>query len=579
MTEFVAFELPHDSSRRLFGPNPWHAGVGVVLETALDLVPSRALIAQWRTHVERMRQQLDWPTGALVARAHAGGASLFMAAPIDRLLCGTEVNEWAWGAACARPIGMAPGHPAIWDEVSAVHTLQAMARSEVNATLEALADAAHRRTVPMLWGEGSVRLGSGRGGRDWPDTALPAADEVAWSDLSAIPTALVTGSNGKTTTVRLVAAMLHDANRRVGFSCTDGLFVEGEQLEAGDYSGPLGTRTVLRRNDIDAAVLEVARGGILRRGLAVDHVDAAIVTNISVDHFGEYGVHSLSDLAHAKLAVARALRPNGLLVLNADDAVLCQAAATLAAPLGWFAMEAVGLDFLREQARERPSCVLHDDHLWLHPHGLSQSGLDLGAVADMPLSMKGMARYNIANLMGAALLGFALGLAPAALAATLALFGSDNADNRGRLERWDRNGVRIWLDFAHNPEGLAGLLDIVQAQRGLGRLGLILGHAGNRRDEDIRALAHTAAQYRPDRIILKEIQGYERGRAFGEVAELMRAQLIADGVDTATIDFIADEVEAARSLLGWSKSGDTVVLLIHAMAAKTAIQALLDTPD
>ncbi|HET9048553.1 MAG TPA: Mur ligase family protein [Chiayiivirga sp.] len=578
MTESNMFELPHDGSRRLFGPNPWHAGVGVVLETALDLVPSRALIAQWRTNVERMRQQLDWPTGALVARTHAGGASLFMAAPIDRLLCATEVNEWAWGAACARPVGMAPGHPAIWDEVTALHTLQAMAHSEANRGLTALVEAAHHHQLPLLWGEGSLRLGSGHGGRDWSESLLPAVAEVPWAELSAIPTALVTGSNGKTTSVRLVAAMLRDAGRHVGFSCTDGLFVEGEQLDAGDYSGPLGTRTVLRRGDIDAAVLETARGGILRRGLAVDHVDAAIVTNISVDHFGEYGVHNLADLAYAKLAVARALRPDGLLVLNADDAVLCQAATTLAAPLGWFAMEALGLDFLREQARDRPSCVLHDDHLWLHPHGLSQAGLDLGAVADMPLSMKGLARYNIANLMGAALLGFALGLAPAALAATLAQFGSNNADNRGRLERWDRNGVRIWLDFAHNPEGLAGLLDIAAADHGGGRLALTLGHAGNRRNEDITALAHTAAQYGPDKIVLKEIRGYERGRADGEIANLMRSQLVADGVADNTIAYIADEVEAARHLLDWAKPGDTVVLLIHAMAAKSAVQALLDAP-
>ena len=572
------FELPHDSSRRLFGPNPWHAGVGVVLETAAGIQIDHAVLERWRANVSRMRERLAWPDEAIIARRHQGGASLFLAAPVDRLLCATELNEWSWGATCGRAVGFAPGHPASWDEDSATHTLQVMARSEARPALQALSQAADQHAMPMLWGEGSVRLGSGAGGRNWPEFDLPASVEVPWAALHAVPTALVTGSNGKTTTVRVLAAMLRDAGHRVGFSCTDGLFVEGVQIEAGDYSGPLGTRTVLRRADIDAAVLETARGGILRRGLAVDRVDAAIVTNVSVDHFGEYGVHTLADLAFAKLAVARALRPDGLLVLNADDAVLRAASAELDARIGWFSLDEQAT-FLHQHAPTRPACVVRAARLYLHPNGVIEAGIDLGVIEAMPLSMAGLARYNIANLAGAAVLGHALGLSPSSIATTFRNFGHDNADNRGRLERWDRNGVRIWLDFAHNPEGLSGLLDIAMAERGEGRLALTLGHAGNRRDEDILALAHTAAKYRPDRVVLKEIHGYERGRAEGEIADLMRCQLIADGVPDAAIEFIANEAQAARTLLDWAKPGDTVVLLIHAMDAKAEVQALLDAPE
>lgn len=567
--------LPHEDSRRLTGPNPYFAGVGAVLETAPGVAVDEARLSLWQALVERMTWRLGWPLREVVARVHAGGATLAFEAPADRLLCATEVNEWAWGVASARAVGFAPGHPATWDEDAASHTLMAMAMAEASPRLLALLDAAVTHRLPALHGEGLIGFGSGTGGCDFPDEPLPDPAQVPWTRLSAVPTALVTGSNGKTTTVRLVAAMLRAVGHRVGLSCTDGLFVEGERIEAGDYSGPLGTRTVLRRRDIDAAVLETARGGMLRRGLAVDRADAAIVTNVSVDHFGEYGVHSLADLAMVKLTVARALDAQGLLVLNADDALLREMGIEREVPLGWFSLEPEQ-PFLHRHARQRPACVLREDRLWLHPNGLAGAAIDLGDARAMPLAMGGLARYNLANLAGAALVGHALGVEPAQIAGVLANFGRDNADNRGRLERWNLGGVHVLLDFAHNPEGISGLLEIAEAQRGAGRLALILGHAGNRRDEDILALAHAAARHRPDRIVLKEIKGYERGREPGEIAGLLRTALQADGVAIAAIDYIPDEVEAACALLDWARPGDVVVLLVHAMAAKEAVTALLD---
>lgn len=575
MTEFCVPDLPYEYSRRLTGPNPYFDRVGAALETAAAVAVDAVGVAVWRANVRRMTQHLGWPESQLATRIHAGGASLALTAAVDQLLCATEVNEWAWGSACAHPVGMAPGHPATWDEDEAMHTLAALARDEAQPVLVALTARAAAQGVPALWGEDLISLGSGAGGQDYPADSMPAPEAVPWQSLHAVPSALVTGSNGKTTTVRLVAAMLRGTGKRVGLSCTDGLFVENEQIEAGDYSGPIGSRTVLRRRDIDAAVLEVARGGLLRRGLALTRANAAIVTNVSVDHFGEYGVHNLADLATVKLTVARAIDSAGLLVLNADDAELREAATRLEVPIGWFSLDAASA-FLRDRAADRPACVLRGWHLWLYPQGVAAAAVDLGDVRAMPLSIDGLARYNLANLAGAALVAFALGVPAEAIATTMAHFGADNADNRGRLERWNLAGVRVWLDFAHNPDGIVGLLDIATAQRGDGRLAIILGHAGDRRDEDIQAVAHAAAKYRPDRVVLKEIRGYERGREPGEVARLMRTTLVADGVAVDAIDFIADEADAARVLLDWAEPGDVVVLLIHELGAKEAVAALLD---
>lgn len=574
MTETKVPPLPFDGSRRLTGPNRHFAEPGVVLEPAPDVAVDESRLARWAANVRSMREALGWPDAPLAVEPHACGANLAFVAPVDRLLCATDVNEWAWGEACGEPVGEAPGHAASWDRDQATHTLAALARSQENSVLTALLAEAQRRGVPVLLDDEILTLGSGVGGQDFPLTALPTPEAIDWAARHAVPTALVTGSNGKTTTVRLIAALLRASGRRAGWSCTDGLFVEGEKLESGDYSGPVGARTVLRRRDIDAAVLETARGGILRRGLAVDRADVAVVTNVSADHFGEYGVHTLEDLIRAKLTLARAIDARGLMVLNADDVRLREAGLLLDVPVGWFSLDE-GAAFLRERAPTHPACVAHEGHLWLHPRGIVANGIDLGDIGAMPLSVGGAAHYNIANLAAAALAGFALGIDIETIRATLASFGTDNADNRGRLERWEWRGVRVWIDYAHNPEGLGGLLDLAQTQRHGARLGISLGHAGNRLDDALRAVARTVARYRPDRIVLKDVDGYLRGRLTGEVAQVIGEALQAEGVPRQAIEFIPDEVQGIRSLLDWAQPGDLLVLPILGVKAREEILAIL----
>ena len=309
-------------------------------------------LARWRANIGTARGALGWPDGELVVRRHRSGASLAFAAPVDQLYAATEVNEWAWWSALlpsrqAEDFGTfhAPGHAAIRDQEAALHTLQKLAAVEAKPALGALRDAAAARGLPFLADDDFVSIGAGEGGQAWPIDGLPVPDAVDWGALHAIPTALVTGSNGKTTTVRLIAAMARAHGWRTAHSCTDGVYFDGEALEAGDFSGPGGARTALRHPQAQAAILETARGGILRRGLALCRADAAVVTNIAADHFGEYGVHDLDDLAAVKLTVARAIGGDGpgsrpgqaLLVLNADDALLRRHAASLSCPIGWFA--------------------------------------------------------------------------------------------------------------------------------------------------------------------------------------------------------------------------------------------------
>ena len=356
------------------------------------------------------------------------------------------------------------------------------------------------------------------------------------------------------------------------------MFFDGRLLEAGDWSGPGGARSALRHPQAQAAVLETARGGMLRRGLAVRRADAAIITNVSADHFGEYGIHDLRELAQAKRVVARAIDAHGLLVLNGEDAMLREAANEPAGPpLGWFARDAEG-DWLQvRRALGEPTCGVRAGRLVAHAGGLAH---DLGEVTAMPIAAGGRAGYNIANMAAAALAALHMGVRAGTVAAVLARFGSSHGDNAGRLERW-RFGtgdaaLEVVVDYAHNEAGLAGLLDAVDAGNRRARWGLLLGHAGNRLDEDFRGLARAAVLARPDRVWLKDVGGeYLRGRAPGEVPARIGQFLREAGLDAGALETVLDEAQAARVALAWARAGDLLVLPLHEAAARMRVTALL----
>jgi len=563
-----------------------------------------ALLTAWRARIHRAGSRLRWVSPQAVARRHPGGASLAITAPYDQLFLATEVNEWALCAALIErdparwehleealvaealeasgsSAQSEPDLTPVLDESAAFARFERLASLESQPKLRALLDAAATRELPHVLDESELTLGAGVGGRSFALTALPDVAGVPWQDLGDIPTAIVTGSNGKTTTVRLLAACARAHGWRAGYNCTDGVFLDDESLATGDYSGPAGARMVMREPRTEAAILETARGGILRRGIAVPHADTAIITNVSSDHFGEYGIHDLAGLADVKLAVAAAVVPAGLLVLNADDALLRAQADTLmqrfgrCPSLGWFALDADHATLREYRVQGASTCGVREGRLYLSDGGAEH---DLGPVAAMPLSMDGVASYNVANLAGAALAAVALGVAPATIAAVFARFGSDLRDNPGRMMRFKAGAATVLIDYAHNPDGLRGFLAVADHLRGgAGRLGLLLGHAGNRRDGDIEELARTAAEFRPDLIVVKEDEAHLRGRAPGEIPRLIRAELLRLGFPDSVLPVRNSEVEAARYALDWARPGDVLALPLHSSSARAAVVAMLES--
>jgi cyanophycin synthetase len=590
--------LPFAASRRLIGANLFFASTGAVLETA-GIAADEALLGGWRARVERARAALGWTTPGVVARRHAGGASLALAAPCDQLLLATEVNEWALCAALSADDPVRRGDleqlllaaaldnaadaaaviPPVLEQSAAFARFAQLAAREARPDLMAVLSATTARDLPYILDDEVLTLGAGAHARDFPLADLPGADAIPWHELADIPTALVTGSNGKTTTVRLLAACAREQGWPAAYCCTDGVFLDRELLAGGDYSGPAGARTALRERRAHAALLETARGGILRRGLAASRAGAAVVTNISADHFGEYGVETLEGLADVKLTVAAVVAREGLLVLNADDPQLIARSHGLAArfghcpPLGWFALDDDAALLRAHRAQGGATCGVREGRLRLSWAGLRH---DLGAVADMPLTVAGSAAYNIANLAAAALAARALGVAPERVAQVFARFGADVGDNAGRMMRFERNGVQILVDYAHNPEGLRGLLTVAEHLRqGAGRLGLLLGHAGNRQDGEIRALARAAAEFQPALVVIKENEGHLRGREPGEIPRILREQLLRSGLPESALPVRASELEAARCALDWARPGDVLALPVHSSAARAAVLEML----
>ncbi len=572
---------PFEDSRRLTGPNLYFDGTGAVLETMIGAHVDPALLDVWHARIGRARHVLGWTDDRVTVRPHATGVTLAFAAPIDQLYAATDVNEWAWLASLNELDGappferfLAPGHPSLIDESDAMCTLTALAAAERRPKVQPLLDAAQANGLPVLLDDDALSIGEGAGSRTWPIDDLPGSDDVPWPALHTIPIALVTGSNGKTTTVRLLAAMARAHGWHTAHSCTDGLYLDGELLEGGDYSGPAGARTLLRDPRTEAAVLETARGGMLRRGLAVRHANVAVVTNVSPDHFGEYGIHDLVDLAQVKLTVARAIGDDGTLVLNADDEQLQRQSADRAIPIAWFALDDAHPLLAAHRAVGGRTAGMRDGRLSLFD---GTQACDLGDVASMPITIDGSATHNIANIAAAALAALALGIAPTTIADVVARFGRDHHDNVGRLQRWSlADGIEVYLDYAHNPDGLRQLLAVATRQRGNARLALVLGQAGNREDNAIRDLAATAASFRPDFVALKDIDGFMRGRESGEVAGILRGALLLGGVRAEAIDVQLDEVDAARTVIAQARPGDILVLPIHATAARARVSALLD---
>jgi cyanophycin synthetase len=385
----------------------------------------------------------------------------------------------------------------------------------------------------------------------------------------AVPVVQVTGTNGKTTTVRLLAHLARAAGKTVAYSSTDGVYRnDGELIEAGDYSGFGGAARALAQHP-DIAVLETARGGMLLRGVGVLHNDVAVVTNISEDHLGLQGVDTVDQLAEVKAIITRITRPEGWDVLNADDPrVLAMRGHASGRP--WLFTTDPGHPAVREvlAAGGRATTVYDGVMAWLERHDTHP----LVAVIDVPITLAGLSRTNLQNAIAAATAGLAIGLPQRAVVRGLRTFVLDPERNPGRANLFRIDGRIVVIDYAHNEAGMIGLTEVLDGlRRRENEVWLTICTAGDRTDRILHAFAFRGA-VGADHLGIAELLHYLRGRSREDIVQRLREGAREAGVEDVPV--FADELAALLEMLARSRRGDVVG--VTALGMRPEIFAWLD---
>jgi len=439
-------------------------------------------------------------------------------------------------------------------------------RHSADARRAVLAFAWRRRTIAQAIGAAAARLalGIGRESRE-----LRALKAMALGPLPALPKAripivAITGTNGKSTTTRLLAHIATTAGRRVGMTNSDGIYVRGELVEAGDWTGFGGAGRVLAQEGLDVAVLETARGGILLRGIGYTENDVSIVTNVSADHLGLQGIDTLDELAEVKGAIVRITKRDGWAVLNGEDERVWAMRRRTRANLYAFSLDPDAPAVREALEVGGHAAVLHDGWIVLRRSG--RRSLKLAPADAVPVTFGGLSRYNVANALAAVAGADALGIRPARIREGLRTFAQDVASNPGRMNLFGRDGRLALVDFAHNEAGLAGLLDVCRrlADAGgsrPGRVRVAIGTAGDRSDEILRNLGRLAGEA-ADEIVICEKRHYLRGRELDEMNRILREGVAAGGY-RGEVPAHPTELAALQALLNRSRSGDVVAVMAH----------------
>jgi cyanophycin synthetase len=392
--------------------------------------------------------------------------------------------------------------------------------------------------------------------------AVPVVDMLfAGERPGRIPLAAVTGTNGKTTTARLISHLLRTVGRTVGLATTDGVDIATHTIMYGDYAGPEGAGVVLQDPTVDAAVLEVARGGILRRGLGYDLADVAVVLNVGEDHLGLDDIEDVDDLARVKQVVADAVDPvRSRIVLNADDPRVLAMKEDARAPVILYSLSPDTEAVLHHLSEGGTVFTIEDASLVLHD-GAAPSA-PIVKVFEVPITLGGRALYNVSNALAAAAAAHALlGLKIEDLRAGLSTFHPSIGQSPGRLNVFEVAGVDYLVDYAHNVPAFTALNQVVGSlsenrPKRHRRIGVVSG-TGNRLEEDVLRLGETAARIYTD-LIIKDSD--PRGRPLGETAAIMKAGALRAGFPEKRLRVITDENEAIKAAFAMARPGDLVVI-------------------
>lgn len=384
--------------------------------------------------------------------------------------------------------------------------------------------------------------------REVVDMLIPPGTE------SRIPIFSVTGTNGKTTTTRLLAHLTQQCGYTTGYTTTDGVYINQHQINSGDCSGPSSASLLLRDPMVEFAVLETARGGLLRAGLAFDQCDVGIVTNVQEDHLGLCDIHTLEELAEVKATVPRTVKPTGYAVLNAEDPHCVKMAGELNCQVAYFSMEHDHPVLLEHLELGGIAAYIKDGLVILERNKVQT---ELAKVADIPLTMNGSAVFMTANILAAAAAAFAYGFSPEQIRQSFMSFRPCLETTPGRMNLHEFGNFSVLVDYAHNPHGMRAIQQYLSHIIAKRKIGIISG-VGDRRDDDIAEMARLGAEMF-DYLIIRQEHDL-RGRTLEEMHRLMTT-VLAETHPELKYTLIPDEAEAIKHAMDMAGCGDFIVAL------------------
>ncbi len=370
-----------------------------------------------------------------------------------------------------------------------------------------------------------------------------------------IPIVAVTGTNGKTTTVRMVANVLKSVGYQVGMTTTDGIYVRDRLIATGDMSGPYSAKVVLRDPMVDCAVLETARGGILREGLGYKMADVGVVLNVQPDHLGLKGIHTIEDLAKVKSVVAEMVRQGGVTVLNADDEQCVNMAPYCREEIVYFSLRPSNPVIQAHIDNDHTAVVYDRGYITIIT---GESATPVARAVEMPITLEGRAVFNIQNSLAAAAVGYALGLKTESIRRGLISFFPSPSQTPGRANFFSIKDFEVMLDYAHNPPAYQNIIDLI-SRLGHKRCLFVFDVVGDRRDEDLVEICRLIAPACQHAIVYEDKQ--LRGRAPGELMDLVENALVENGLGGDAVQKISDETAAIERALTMARKDDLVCIM------------------
>lgn len=562
-------KLELDESRRLTGPNLLWEHPGALLDVFVEDIDKNRVAECWQDWVYKLLPEVNWQNEETTFRLHTNGISLALSAPMDSLYTACELAEYAWQL-CVAELLEADGQETEQPDIDViVEQLTVALDNEVNVRLMEIIEFAEQNGVTCITDDDFLSLGMGQTVDIWQVSELPEPEEINWRTYQDVPIALITGTNGKSTSVRLASQIAKSAGLSAGVTSTDFIKVGDHIIDEGDYSGPGGARMLVRDKRTEIAFLEVARGGILRRGLPVSKVKAALVTNVASDHLGQYGIDTVEELAEAKFVVSKALDENGMLVLNADNQLVVEQSQYISVPICWFSESEN--NFLVQENLEKglPAVFCHRDNIvYFDGHTIEP----VCVINDIPMTFGGQARHNVQNAMGVVGLCFALDFSREDIISGLMAFGSSPQDNPGRGNLYKVNAANFIVDFAHNEHSMRAVIDMASHMPAPQKI-VMFGHAGDRTNEEMQELTNAVANLNADLYITSEVGKYLRGREPQEVTNLSKQFLQEQGVDSSKILFADSPISGAK--LALEKAQPDAVVLLFTLCDRDAVHELL----